>query len=94
MLSSVENHEKTSITLPVILLVVVVGAGIYVQRNFYHDDAYITLRYAQNWIDGNGLTWNVNEKPVEGFTSFLHLACLSVLGIVGMDLQLASQCIG
>ena len=94
MFSSVENHEKTSITLPVILLVVVVGAGIYVQRNFYHDDAYITLRYAQNWIDGNGLTWNVNEKPVEGFTSFLHLACLSVLGIVGMDLQLASQCIG
>ena len=94
MLSSIENHKKTSITLPVILLVAVIGAGIYSQRSFYHDDAYITLRYAQNWIDGNGLAWNVNEKPVEGFTSFLHLICLSLLGIFGLGLPLASQCIG
>lgn len=88
------NRKATSVALPIALLITVIAVGIAVQQDFYHDDAYITLRYAQNWIDGNGLTWNVNEKPVEGFTSFLHLSVLAGLGWLGMNLQLASQFIG
>ncbi len=34
------------------------------------DDAYISLRYAQNFAEGQGLVWNVGEA-VEGYTNFL-----------------------
>jgi len=34
------------------------------------DDAYISLRYADNWADGRGLAFNPGET-VEGYTNFL-----------------------
>jgi len=36
------------------------------------DDAFITFRYAQNFVDGNGLVFNLDplEAPVEGYTNF------------------------
>lgn len=34
------------------------------------DDAMISLRYAWNLVQGNGLVWNVGER-VEGYTNFL-----------------------
>jgi hypothetical protein len=34
------------------------------------DDAYISLRYAENLVDGHGLVYNVGEY-VEGYTNFL-----------------------
>ena len=39
--------------------------------DFVLDDAYIIYRYAQNLVEYGSFTWNVGEKPVEGFTSFL-----------------------
>ncbi|WP_232048513.1 glycosyltransferase family 39 protein [Legionella adelaidensis] len=41
---------------------------------FTVDDMYIPLRYARNWSEGYGLVWNINEPPVEGYTSFIFLA--------------------
>ncbi|MDD5307709.1 MAG: hypothetical protein PHU25_10355 [Deltaproteobacteria bacterium] len=43
------------------------------------DDAYIAFAYAQNWVLGNGLVFNVGER-VEGYTSFSWVA-LSALGL-------------
>lgn len=43
-------------------------------RDFVTDDALITLRYARHWASGLGITWNALEDPVEGFTSFSHVA--------------------
>ncbi|MBN1782343.1 hypothetical protein JW948_14510 [bacterium] len=37
------------------------------------DDAYMFLRYAKHWIAGSGFSWNLNEGPVYGVTSVLHL---------------------
>lgn len=34
------------------------------------DDAYISFRYAANWIDGLGLVYNAGER-VEGYSNFL-----------------------
>jgi hypothetical protein len=47
---------------------------------FTLDDMYISLRYAKNWASGNGLLWNVNAPPVEGYSnfSFLALAALAL----------------
>jgi len=60
---------------------------------FYHDDAFISLRYAARVLAGEGLTWNPGEH-VEGFTHPFWLAQISALGALGMDLQLASRLLG
>ena len=66
---------------------------LYANRAFYHDDAYITLRYARNLIDGLGPVWNPGER-VQGYTNFLHLMLVSLLGRLGIDLVWASRIIG
>lgn len=66
---------------------------LYINRGFYHDDAYITLRYAKNCIAGLGMVWNGGEY-VQGYTNFLHLALISLLGLFNIDLVRASQLVG
>ncbi|MGD1048409.1 MAG: hypothetical protein ABR899_06615 [Candidatus Krumholzibacteriaceae bacterium] len=46
------------------------------------DDSYIVFRYAENLAHHGALTWNVGEKPVEGYTG----AALPVLLAIGMKL--------
>ena len=66
---------------------------LYANRSFFHDDAYITLRYARNFLDGRGIVWNPGE-PIQGYTNFLHLLLVSGLGLAGVDLVWASRVIG
>jgi arabinofuranosyltransferase len=43
------------------------------------DDAMISMRYARHLAQGQGLVWNIGEKPVQGFTNLgwtLFMACL------------------
>ncbi len=44
------------------------------------DDSYIFFRYAHHVVDGNGLQWNANGVPVEGFSSPLWVMWLAVFG--------------
>jgi len=56
------------------------------------DDAYVTIRYAQNFLHGHGLVFNVGEH-VEGYSSYFCeiLTCAAVfLGIPG-DVFLEAQ---
>jgi hypothetical protein len=76
-------------------LVAATALGVAVQairwtRAFFHDDAFITLRYAQNWLAGNGIAWNPGDR-VEGYTNFLQLVLVAGLGALGVDLMLATH---
>jgi len=62
-------------------------------RGFFHDDAYITLRYAARWLAGRGLSWNDGEF-VEGFTHPLWLFQLAGLGAMGVELRDAARGLG
>jgi hypothetical protein len=53
------------------------------------DDAYIFLVYAKNLIQGNGLTFN--GMVVEGFSSPLWVALISIFGLSGIDLPVLMQ---
>lgn len=58
--------------------------GIDGQRHFIlFDDAMISMRYANNLAQGNGLVWNIGEK-VEGFTNplmvFIMSAAITIFG--------------
>ena len=54
------------------------------------DDAYITYRYAEHLVAGDGLVFNVGEEPVEGYTNFLW----TVLIAVGMGLGMNPEWLG
>ncbi len=43
------------------------------------DDAYMYLRYANNWLAGQGLAWNRGEGSVYGTTSLLHVAVVAAV---------------
>ena len=53
---------------------------------FTTDDAYITLRYAQNWVSFGKLDWNINNvTPVEGYSRTLYLLLSALAFKSGMD---------
>ena len=47
----------------------------YLFRNYITDDAFISFRYLENLMKGNGLVYNVGEK-VWGYTNFLWIMVL------------------
>jgi hypothetical protein len=56
------------------------------------DDAMISMRYAKHLAQGHGLTWNISEAPVEGFTNLgwtLYLALLHLFPIPASKISLA-----
>lgn len=67
---------------------------------FTIDDMFIPLRYARNWVEGQGLLWNTNELPVEGYSNFSFVliaasaiklglnpvVVLKLLGVIGLYL--------
>lgn len=66
------------------------GVSLYLNRGFYHDDAFISLRYAAHWLAGQGVVWNPGEL-VQGYTNFLFLALTTLLAKTGLDLVLATR---
>ena len=76
----------------VILIFYCVYAGIYIFRTSFEsggeryfvlfDDAMISMRYAKNLADGNGLVWNPGEDPVEGFTNPLWVIFMAVFHLL------------
>ncbi len=49
------------------------------------EDAFITFRFARNWVDGFGIVWNPGEVPVEGYTNFLWLVLSAGFQSLGID---------
>ena len=77
------------------VVVVIVGGGLACAWHnlWFSDDAFISLDYARNWIEGRGLVFNPGER-VEGYTNFLWVALIAGLGRLGLDLPLATLGLG
>ena len=60
---------------------------------FISDDALISLRYAQRFLEGQGLTWTAGP-PVEGYSNLLWILFVSALGWAGCDLIVAARALG
>ncbi len=58
------------------------------------DDAYISFRYAQNWVAGCGPVFNCGEPAVEGYTNFLWTAMAAVVMALGFDAPPAMRLVG
>jgi hypothetical protein len=57
------------------------------------DDAYITMRYAQHWLETGKLTWNIGLPMVDGYTSLAHVCLLALGGRLGFDLVNVNSCL-
>jgi hypothetical protein len=57
------------------------------------DDAYISLRYLDHWLRGEGLVFNSGER-VMGYSNFLWLIALAPLAAGGIALPAAAQALG
>lgn len=69
-----------------ILLSIALSAGFFsaVKSFWVSDDAFISFRYALNFVNGHGLVFNYGER-VEGFTNFLWTVILIPFIKVGLD---------
>ena len=57
------------------------------------DDAFITYRYARNFVAGEGMVFNPGDR-VEGYSSLSWLLLLSAGEALGLDLPSFSRCLG
>ncbi len=86
-----KNNKDSLIRTIIILLCLSVAASFfYSNYSFFHDDAYITLRYARNFIEGKGIVWNEGER-IQGYSNFLFLLLISPLGAMGIDLKSSAR---
>lgn len=76
-----------------LVIFAVAGALFYKYRLFFHDDAFISLRYVQTFLGGGGLCWNPGER-VEGYTNFLFVILTSAMGKCGVDLVVGARLLG
>ncbi|MCE9644365.1 MAG: hypothetical protein K8S20_00075 [Chloroflexi bacterium] len=62
----------------ILYILFVVGFVFLLRSAWICDDAFITLRTVDNWVNGYGLTWNVAER-VQTFTHPLWMLMLSAV---------------
>ena len=64
-----------------LLLLIITGFSAIFYFNFTAEDAYITYRYAENWVNVGSLVYNEGE-PINAMTSPLHAVLSAVLFFV------------
>ena len=83
--------------VPFGLLAVVLAAGFFVwhanEFRFTQDDAYISLRYARNLVEGEGLVFNPGER-VEGYSNFTWTLLLAAFLRLGAPAVAAATWLG
>ncbi|MBW2730815.1 MAG: hypothetical protein JRH20_00395 [Deltaproteobacteria bacterium] len=79
------------------LTLAAIGLMLLAVRPFYGltvDDALISFRYAQNWVEGCGPVYSCGEAPVEGYTNFLWVAIAAGFIRLGVAVIPAMQLLG
>jgi len=94
--ATVWSWHRVSKRLPA-LVPVALGAlttvGLLLLLGRYgYDDPYITYRYADNLLAGNGLVYNVGQHTLSTTTPF-YAVLLAGLGLVWRDLPRLSNCV-
>ncbi|MDP4198986.1 MAG: hypothetical protein Q8922_06555 [Bacteroidota bacterium] len=80
---------------PIVASLAVLVLGVYraIDLRWISDDAFITMRYVKNFVEGHGLVYNIGEK-VEGYTHFLWLLMLAAARATGFNPVDASMWLG
>ncbi len=76
--------RETASRLALALIAALVGFSGMLWPSWFTDDAFISFRYAQNLVAGNGLIYNIGER-VEGYTNFLWTMLAALVLWLGGD---------
>ena len=77
-------NNPISITL--LLIAIVFGLIMALNHAWVNDDAFISFRYAENLLNGNGLVFNAGER-VEGYTNFFWTLWCALGLRIGIDAE-------
>jgi hypothetical protein len=77
----------------ILAVILIIFALHCLSLDFTQDDAFISYRYVENFIQGNGLVFNSGER-VEGYTNFLWIIILSIFSKLGLNMILVSKALG
>src|SRR5215212_6625353 len=75
-----------------LLLLIITGISAVFYFNFTAEDAYITYRYAENWVTSGSLVYNEGE-PINAMTSPLHAMLSAALFLVTGNTVLSNKII-
>lgn len=82
-------HQRSGAGRAAMPGIIAVAVAWSLSLGWVADDAYISFRYAKNWVEGAGLVFNAGER-VEGYTNFLWVVLLSPFQAAGLPLPLVS----
>ncbi|MEW5924442.1 MAG: hypothetical protein AB1746_10680 [Candidatus Zixiibacteriota bacterium] len=77
----------------ILAIAIIVHLAMILWFDFTQDDAFITFRYAANFVDGHGLVFNAGER-VEGYTNFFWLIIMIIGLLCKFDILIFSKLIG
>ena len=87
--------HPTAAAWRILAVVIVIQVFVFsLVMPFVPDDSYISFRYAENLANGNGLTYNSDDAPLEGYSNFLWIVVLSTIHWVGLSLPTAAPLLG
>jgi hypothetical protein len=86
------KNYKIQILLFILFATILSLHSIY-YLSFISDDALISLRYVDRFLNGQGLTWD-NYHPVEGYSNLLWIIIISIFGSLGFNLITISRVLG
>ena len=94
---TVAKPDDSHRTVPELLIILaVLSAFLYLCHIFAvaQDDAFISFRYAANFLNGEGLVFNIGER-VEGYTNFLWIILVALFrSVFGLDFLVISRVLG
>ena len=95
-----KSSKLTTILFVLIILVYLVYSAHYIYQTSHviegtryfnlNDDAMISMRYARNLANGDGLVWNPGGERVEGFTNPLWVLYMSIFHLMPIPIELIS----
>ncbi|MCP1357026.1 glycosyltransferase family 39 protein [Aneurinibacillus migulanus] len=77
IISKLDRKFKIN-NIVIISSLILLYAFVVVRTAWVNDDAYITFRTVDNFVNGRGLTWNVDER-VQAYTNPLMMFAMSIL---------------
>lgn len=89
-----DRPDDTARARPWLWLLIVAGVAFAYSHRFVQDDAFITFRYAHNWVSGHGPLFNPGDAPVEGYSNFTWLVLIAAGMRMGLEPVFFSQLLG
>lgn len=85
--------KKIAIYIYIFSILFALGTIVFFPK-WIVDDAYITFRYAENLANHFQLVYNIDSRPVEGYTGFILPVLIAIAIKIGISPVIAAHSVG